>query len=205
MSKYLSFLEYLGNQEHMNPAQVKDIIMAKGSLHQAGASIAEAIRDEENREVVRDLLHRVEDWKGHKPDQFGDLILYDSLNVTKDKVTHPYRGYLFQNIFIFCKEVKPTSGSRTGFLFRKKKVVPTLQQTKFQLKGRIFFQNITDIVTGFEDGSYTCRVVWKTTNDTDSTDSFSINFAKESQMLLWSLKMNENRPSLTTKTDVGWI
>ncbi|RGP70082.1 hypothetical protein FSPOR_4194 [Fusarium sporotrichioides] len=86
MSKYLSFLEYLGSQEDLSTAQMKDIIMAKGSLQQAETNIAEALRNQENREVMRDLLRRVEDWRGHDFEHFGNLILSDSLNVTKDNV-----------------------------------------------------------------------------------------------------------------------
>ncbi|KAG8350280.1 hypothetical protein FVEN_g11627 [Fusarium venenatum] len=204
--KYLSFLEYLGSQDSINISQTKDIMMAKGSLHQAGAAIAEALKNEENREVLTDLDNRIEDWKGHRRDQFGNLLLFDLLSITKGKVTNPYRAYLFQGIFLLCKEVKPSVGSRTGFLFRKKKVVPTNQQTKLQLKGRIFSLNITDIVTASVSGSYTCRVVWRGSDDDDGFNSFTINFTKESQMLLWSLKLDEIRQrTIKTDTDAAWI
>ncbi|KAL6922250.1 hypothetical protein FSST1_006276 [Fusarium sambucinum] len=206
IAKYTSFLEYLGSQESMNTSQTKDIMMAKRSLHQAGATIAEALKNEENRELLTDLDNRIEDWKGHRRDQFGNLLLFDLLSITKGKVTNPYRAYLFQEIFILCKEVKPSVASRTGFLFRKKKVVPTNQQTKLQLKGRIFSMNITDIVTISEAGSYKCRVAWRGSDDNDDTNTFTINFAKESQMLLWSSKLNEIRQRITkTDTDTTWI
>ncbi|OBS29447.1 hypothetical protein FPOA_03383 [Fusarium poae] len=203
VAKYLSFLEYLGSQESMNTSQIKDIMMAKGSLHQAGATIEEALKNEENREVLKDLDNRIEDWKGHKLDQFGNLLLFDTLSITKGKVTHPYRAYLFQQIFILCKELKPSVISRTGFLFRKK-VVPTLQQTKLQLKGRIFSTTITDVVTISTSGSHMCRVMWRGSDDDGGSNNFTINFVKESQMLLWSLKLDEIRQKIS-KTDTAWI
>ncbi|RGP71687.1 hypothetical protein FLONG3_6991 [Fusarium longipes] len=152
VSKYSSFLEYLESREPTNTSQKEDIVMAKGFLHQVEAAIAQSVKYEENREVVRDLDHRIEDWRGFKLSQFGDLILFESLNVTKGDVTRLYRGYLFQNILIICQEVKPDKASRTGFLFRRKKVVPTFQQTKLKLKGRIFLKNIIDIETGGTSG-----------------------------------------------------
>ncbi|KAM0502886.1 hypothetical protein ACHAP8_003722 [Fusarium lateritium] len=63
--------------------------MAKRSLHQAGATIAEALKNEENRELLTDLDNRIEDWKGHRRDQFGNLLLFDLLSITKGKVTNP--------------------------------------------------------------------------------------------------------------------
>ncbi|KAK6720772.1 hypothetical protein SNK05_003868 [Fusarium graminearum] len=194
--RYESFLEYLDIQEKTNTEQTKDILMSKGSLHQAAARIGDAVKDEANREIVKDLNLCMDDWKGHVLAAFGDLTLFDFISITKNNNTKPYRGYLFQRIFIMCKEVKPDTPSRTGFFSRKKKTGPVLQHTKLLLKGRIFLHNITDIITGSDSGSYICRVVWKTSNDSDATESFTINFVKESQMILWSLKLNENRQRL---------
>lgn len=39
-------------------------------------------------------------------------------------------------------------------------------------------------------------MVWSTSNDSDATESFTMNFVKESQMIQWSLKLNENRQKL---------
>jgi cell division control protein 24 len=69
-------------------------MMAKGSLHQAGATIEEDVKNEENREVLKDLDNRIEDWKGHKLDQFGNLLLFDTLSITKGKVTHPVSSFV---------------------------------------------------------------------------------------------------------------
>ncbi|KAF4966894.1 hypothetical protein FSARC_5507 [Fusarium sarcochroum] len=147
LPKYNSFIEYLYCQPTMSDDQRQDVIMAKSNLQNATAKIDEALKYEENQDAVKDLKRRIEDWKGHQINGFGHLVLYDSFNVTKNNVTKPYRGYLFQNILLVCKEVKPGPAPRSGFFFKKNKPATTVQQTKLQLKGRIFLTNITDVLT----------------------------------------------------------
>ena len=43
----------------------------------------EALDKEHRVEAVGELAGRVEDWKGHKIDHFGDLLLYGSYTVLK--------------------------------------------------------------------------------------------------------------------------
>ena len=43
----------------------------------------QAIRMVENAEVVKDLKGRVEDWKGHKLEHFGELLLHGQFSVIK--------------------------------------------------------------------------------------------------------------------------
>lgn len=42
-----------------------------------------AIKKEERLEATMELQERVEDWKGHKIDHFGDLLLYGNYTVLK--------------------------------------------------------------------------------------------------------------------------
>jgi len=46
-------------------------------VRQAQEDIACVVRAEEFREVLVDLKSRVEDWQGLRPDEFGDLLLYE--------------------------------------------------------------------------------------------------------------------------------
>ena len=43
----------------------------------------EAIARQARIEAVAELQHRVEDWKGHKIDHFGELLLYGNYTVLK--------------------------------------------------------------------------------------------------------------------------
>ncbi|KAM0382396.1 hypothetical protein ACHAPY_004388 [Fusarium culmorum] len=82
-------LLYLDSQEKTNTEQTKDILMSKGSLHQAAARIGEAVKDEANREIVKDLNLCMDDWKGHVLAAFGDLTLFDFISITKNNNTKP--------------------------------------------------------------------------------------------------------------------
>lgn len=44
--------------------------------------------------VVEDLQLRMADWKGHSPDEFGALKLYDYINVRKDTNTREFLVYV---------------------------------------------------------------------------------------------------------------
>lgn len=46
------------------------------------------------RSVVEDLQLRMADWKGHSPDEFGALKLYDYINVRKDTNTREFLVYV---------------------------------------------------------------------------------------------------------------
>ncbi|KAK9460818.1 uncharacterized protein V1516DRAFT_625666 [Lipomyces oligophaga] len=64
--------------------------------------VNETQRKTENKETAASLNARIEDWKGHNIDQFGDLLLhgvYQMIEVDKE-----YHIYLFENILLFCKE-----------------------------------------------------------------------------------------------------
>ena len=43
----------------------------------------EAVRREQRLAAVNDLQQRVDDWKGHKLDHFGDLLLHGAYTVLK--------------------------------------------------------------------------------------------------------------------------
>ncbi len=44
-----------------------------------------AIRDQELQEAHADLVPRVRDWKNHRPENFGQLLLFDHVDVATDK------------------------------------------------------------------------------------------------------------------------
>lgn len=48
-----------------------------------------AVDREERVEAVEELKGRVEDWKGHKIEAFGDLLLHGTFTVLKGEVTAP--------------------------------------------------------------------------------------------------------------------
>lgn len=73
----------------MSISQGPDLKLARAKLRQAMSIVNDRVRSEETSEAFTELKHRVEDWRGHNPTQFGTLLLYDSVIITKDKVRRP--------------------------------------------------------------------------------------------------------------------
>ena len=48
-----------------------------------------AIDREERNEAMLELRDRVEDWKGHRLESFGDLLLHGTYQVIKGDTTNP--------------------------------------------------------------------------------------------------------------------
>ena len=99
--------------------------------------------------TVRELLDRVEDWKGHEVDKFGDLKLDDYFTVTKADQPRDYHVFLFEKMMLCCKEVMPErkdkkSGKNASMLRKDKTASKSLipEKRKLALKGRIFVSNV---------------------------------------------------------------
>jgi cell division control protein 24 len=132
-----------------------------------------AVDREERNEAVQELRERVEDWKGHRLDAFGDLLLHGTFSVIKGDPTNSkdqerevrvephkllelqetlitsfqYKIYLFENILLCCKEM--LSGKQK---YKGKQLLDRKGRPKLQLKGRIFMQNVTDTVLTSKPG-----------------------------------------------------
>lgn len=65
-----------------------------------------AIKDQELQEAHADLVARVRDWKNHRPENFGQLLLFDDLDVVTDKSglqkTVRYHGTKSRRILKLC-------------------------------------------------------------------------------------------------------
>ncbi|GAA5972363.1 hypothetical protein JCM11641_002425 [Rhodosporidiobolus odoratus] len=89
--------------------------------------------------VVADLQSRMADWKGHSPDEFGQLKLYDHIQVRKENSQREFIVYLFEDA-ILCV----TDDKRKGL----NKIVDSVsgQNDKLRLKGRIFVRHLLRVV-----------------------------------------------------------
>ena len=63
-----------------------------------------------------------------------------------------YKVYLFERILLCCKEINPNK-PKNKMLGNNKSLVDKKGKPKLQLKGRIFMQNVTDVVTLKKDGN----------------------------------------------------
>ncbi|ESZ98814.1 BcCDC24, RhoGEF protein [Sclerotinia borealis F-4128] len=176
-------------------------------LHQANAAVDRELRGE----ALLDLCSRVDDWKNHRVDHFGDLILHGHFPVVTGKsdvqkeVHFPlsssqvsaktykldqYTIYLFERILLCCKELNPNK-SKDKLLGNQKdkkdrkdknKIKEKDKNAKLQLKGRIFMTNVTDVVSSAKPGSYTVQIYWK---GDPGVENFIIRFTNEDTMKKW--------------------
>jgi len=64
-------------------SEEKSLPQGLEAIERINSQINEAIRKAENAEIVKDLEGRVEDWKGHKLEHFGELLLHGQFSVIK--------------------------------------------------------------------------------------------------------------------------
>lgn len=90
------------------------------------------------------LMRRVADWKGHQVRNFGQLLLHETLRVTKSDIEREFYVCLFENVVICCKEVAPgpPSPPRLG---RGRQDIGS-RNTALLLKGRIFVSNLVEVI-----------------------------------------------------------
>ncbi|TGZ77324.1 hypothetical protein EX30DRAFT_311449 [Ascodesmis nigricans] len=175
--------------KHTDALQAEDQGLPQGleAIEAIAQQINEAIRKSENVQVVHDLFGRVEDWKGHRRDQFGELLLHGQFLVIKGDqkgdAEREYLIYLFENILLCCKETG--TGKKQGKTIMGKSSRAALgpkQKTKLQLKGRIFMQNVTDVVSSSGHGSYTLQIYWR---GDPGVENFVIKHTNEENLNQW--------------------
>ncbi|KAI0205595.1 Rho guanyl nucleotide exchange factor [Astrocystis sublimbata] len=167
---------------------------------QNGIEAAERILSQANEAVNRDLLDealeelkvRVDDWKMHKVDGFGKLLLHGVYAVMtgRSEQEKDYEIYLFNNILLCCKEVQPNKSKDKKDKNKSTIGKPRNKNNKLQLKGRIFMTNVTEVVSFAKPGSYTVQIWWK---GDPSIENFIIKFLNEETMKKWYSSLDTQR------------
>lgn len=129
----------------------------------AGIDAAERCLKKANEAVDRDLLDealeelvgRVDDWKNHRVEHFGKLLLHGMYTVVTGKTDQErdYEIYLFECILLCCKEITPNKSKEKKD--KTKSTLPTKtrnKNNKLQLKGRIFMTNVTEVLSFSKPG-----------------------------------------------------
>ena len=118
------------------------------AVRRIAAGINEVTDFKAKQATVRELLERVDDWKGHELEKFGDLWLDDHFTVTKGDQPREYHVFLFEKMMLCCKEIIPErskKNSKNSSMLRKDKTASKSgmpEKRKLALKGRIFVSNI---------------------------------------------------------------
>ncbi|KAG9121332.1 hypothetical protein FRC07_002742, partial [Ceratobasidium sp. 392] len=182
-----------------------------------GIAVAKRIADQanetqrkvENRNTVKALEARVEDWKGHHLPHFGELLLDEMFIVTKAEVDREYHVFLFEKIILCCKEVLPVDAKKggkgamgkTNSMLRKQQSgaggvpgTPLMapgtpggkKKTPLLLKGRIFLNNVTK--TSIVPSGYSLQVWWRGDED---MEYFTLRCRSEEQLTRWQTSINQ--------------
>ncbi|KIM45448.1 hypothetical protein M413DRAFT_46858, partial [Hebeloma cylindrosporum] len=173
--------------------------------------INEAQRRAENEQTVKSLHSRIDDWKGHHLENFGELLLDDLFVVTKSDIDREYHVFLFERIILCCKEAvsQPSKGgkgtNKNGSILKKQPTPLSLslpggngtpqKNTPLLLKGRIFLGNVTQAVPVPARASptigipthYPLAVWWK---GDDDLEFFTLRCRREDQMRQWEATIN---------------
>ncbi|GAA5877985.1 hypothetical protein JCM16303_002804 [Sporobolomyces ruberrimus] len=150
--------------------------------------VNEEKRRKENIQAVEDLGRRVEDWKGHDINSFGDLLLQENFIVIKNDNEREYQVYLFERIICCCKEVGAVGkkDKKSNSILKRP---PSQRVNKLQLKGRIFVNNITGASQIHQrSGQYLLEVRWR--GDTNE-EAFTIKCRTEELLKQWQKAINK--------------
>ncbi|KAJ7039700.1 Dbl homology domain-containing protein [Mycena alexandri] len=137
--------------------------------------INEAQRRAENERTVKSLRTRIDDWKGHKLKDFGDLVLDDIFEVVRMGEVASARSY----------------SSRSG-------------NSLLLNKGRVFLSDITQTVSNAEVEAmarhFLLTVHWKGAN---GPESCVLRLRREDQMKQWEKQINRliQLPVKTSESD----
>ncbi|KAF2750029.1 hypothetical protein M011DRAFT_456744 [Sporormia fimetaria CBS 119925] len=190
LTRYMLLLKELRDKGDLDQKRREDLSRGMDAVNSILEKTNAAVDRELRVEAVEELKTLVEDWKGHRIEAFGELLLYgqftvlkgDSINAKNEE--REYKIYLFEMILLCCKEINPNK--------QKNRMKPLGRngKPKLQLKGRIFMQNVTETVSLSKPGSYTCQIYWK---GDPGIENFVIKFSSEETMKKWATQVDMQR------------
>ncbi|KIW02425.1 uncharacterized protein PV09_06241 [Verruconis gallopava] len=191
LSKYPLLLRELRDKGDLSDEKREDITRGIEAASAVLDRTNEAVHMEERNAATQELRERVEDWKGHRLDSFGELLQYGTYQVIKGGSSsgkdeeREYKIYLFQMILLCCKEMNTKKEKN-----KNKQATDRKGRTKLQLKGRIFMQNVTDTICQSKPGYYACQIFWK---GDPGIEFFTIKFPTEETMRKWASIVDTQR------------
>ncbi|GAA5995077.1 VWA and PH domain-containing RING finger protein [Rhodotorula paludigena] len=135
--------------------------------------------------VVQDLQARMADWKGHSPEEFGQLKLYDTINVRKDTATREFTVYLFEEAILCVSDDR-----RRGLGKVLSAVSPSSSEggaDKLRLKGRVYVRHIRSVADTSRDDELSLTILM---ND-DSVAEFVMLFKERTSLEVWKSQVEQ--------------
>ncbi|EXJ68659.1 uncharacterized protein A1O5_08453 [Cladophialophora psammophila CBS 110553] len=183
LTKYPLLLKDLLNQIE-DPTLKSDLTSAiaiiQDVLMQADASIDKETRDD----ALQDLQERIDDWKQLQISALGELLLLGTFNVMKESAIRSdekeYHIYLFSRILVMCKDVNANKPKNR--LANNKPALSLRGKPKMNLKGRIYFANVTQVIPQTSPGNYSLQISWK---GESGIETFNIKFKNDDTLQKW--------------------
>ena len=178
------------NNETLKQDLSDAIAIIQDVLMQADASLDKEARDD----ALQDLQERIDDWKQLQISTFGELLLLGTFNVMKDSGMRSdekeYHIYLFSRILIMCKDVNANKPKNR--LANTKPSLSLRGKPKMNLKGRIYFTNVTTVSAHTSPGSYALQISWK---GEPAIETFIIKFKNDDTLQKWHNMIETQRSS----------
>ncbi|KAF4988922.1 hypothetical protein FDECE_14877 [Fusarium decemcellulare] len=201
--KYPLLLKDLNKKSEDDDIKV-DLINGCEAAERVLKKANEAVNRDLLDEALEDLTNRVEDWKNHKVEQFGKLLLHGVYGVITGKTDQEkdYEIYLFECILLCCKEISPNKSKDKKDKSRSSGPKVRNRNAKLQLKGRIFMTNVTDVVSFSKPGHHSVQIWWK---GDPGVENFTIKFLNEETLKKWvntlENQRKNNAPRASTNSD----
>jgi cell division control protein 24 len=192
LTKYPLLLKDLERQTEDENLKA-DLASATAVIHdvlmQANASIDKETRDE----ALMDLQERIDDWKTLQLPTFGELLLLGSFMVMKEgglrSDEKEYHIYLFSRILIMCKDI---NANKPKNKMSSRPAVSRTGKPRMNLKGRIYFTNVTNITPTSSAGNYALQISWR---GETSVETFLIKFRNDDTLQKWHTMIETQRSS----------
>lgn len=135
--------------------------------------------------IVDDLKLRMADWKGHSPDEFGALRLYDYIRVRKERNVREFLVYVSADPDSRGSNLTTTFSSQ---LFEEAILCVTDDRRKpgdngdrLRLKGRVYVRHIRSVVDTSTANDLSLTIAMSD----DSLDEFIMTFNDRARLELW--------------------
>ncbi|KAA6410952.1 MAG: Rho guanyl nucleotide exchange [Lasallia pustulata] len=197
LTKYPILLVELRKKGDLDEERQRDLSEGWAAANSVLIRANDAVDKEQRQQALGELQSRVEDWKGHKIEHFGDLLLYGDFTVLKGdgvrEVEREYKVYLFERILLCCKEINPNK-QKNKMLGNNKSLIDKKGKPRLQLKGRIFMQNVTDVMSISKAGSYSIQIFWR---GDPGVENFVVKFSSEEVMNRWRSQVEAQKKVLS--------
>ncbi|KAH9276478.1 hypothetical protein BASA83_001177 [Batrachochytrium salamandrivorans] len=155
-----------------------ELVSGMESVKRVTERVNETKRIEENRCIKQEVTERVEDWKGLRPDDFGNLLLTDRFFLVSHDSEKEYVLFLFERMFLCLKESKK----------KKKRSGP--EETVYTIKGNIHLSSIgrVDDNSTPELQNFELVVHWR---DIGEMEAFPLKCRNQEQAKLWKGRLDQ--------------